>query len=248
MTRPDNPYFARALVNRMWAHFFGRGLVEPLDDLRATNPPSNEPLLDSLAGEFVRSQFDVRGIARLIATSTTYQLSAEPNEDNLDDVQAHARFYPQRLPAEVLLDALDTVTGVPTSYSGLPPGTTATQLPDEDAGNTFLALFGRPPRESACECERISSPSLSQSLFLMNDSLIQGKLAAKGGLAERLTRSERPVNARVEELFLTALARPPTADETARAVAYLAGASDRAEAFRDLVWVLLNTKEFLYIH
>jgi hypothetical protein len=248
MTRPENPYFARAFVNRMWAHFFGRGLVEPLDDLRVTNPASNEPLLDALAGAFVDSRFDMRALVRLIATSTTYQLGALPNADNLDDVQAHARFYPQRLPAEVLLDALDTVTGAPTSYAGLPPGTTATQLPDEDAGNAFLALFGRPPRESACECERISSPSLSQSLFLMNDGLILGKIAAKGGLADRLARDERPLEARVEDLFLTALARPPTRDETARAIAHLREEHDPAEGFRNLVWVLLNTKEFLYIH
>ena len=193
MTQTDNPYFARAFVNRMWAHFFGRGLVEPLDDLRVTNPASNEPLLDALADAFIKSRFDVRAVVRLIATSTTYQLSATPNGDNLEEVQAHSRFYPQRLPAEVLLDALDVVTGSPTSFSGLPPGTTATQLPDEDSGNAFLALFGRPPRESACECERISSPSLTQSLYLMNDATILGKIGAKGGLA---AAGERPATDR----------------------------------------------------
>jgi hypothetical protein len=248
MTRPDNPYFARAFVNRIWAHFFGRGLAEPLDDLRATNPASNGPLLDALADAFVASRFDMREIVRLIATSTTYQLSALPNDDNLDETRAHSRFYPQRLPAEALLDAVDVVTGSPTRYAGLPPGTTANQLPDEDAGNSFLALFGRPPRESACECERVSKPSLSQALFLMNDGFILGKVSAKGGLADRLSKGRGPFEPRVEELFLTALSRPPTGDETDKAVAYLQSAPDPEAAFRDLVWVLLNTKEFLYIH
>lgn len=247
MTRPDNPYFARSFVNRMWAHFFGRGLVEPLDDLRATNPPSNEPLLAALADDLVRSGFDMRRVVRLIGTSTTYQLSALPNDDNLDDTQAHSRFYPQRLPAEVLLDAVDTITGSPTRYAGLPPGTTATQLPDEDASNAFLALFGRPPRESACECERVAKPSLTQALFLMNDGFIQAKIAAQGGLADRLARDPRPLPERIEALFLTALSRPPDRRDTEKAEAYLQSEPDPAEGFRNLVWVLLNTKEFLYV-
>jgi hypothetical protein len=247
MTQPDNPYFARAFVNRMWAHFFGRGLVEPLDDLRVTNPASNEPLLDALAAEFVKSRYDMRRIVRLIVSSSTYRLSSSSNEDNLDEGQFHSRFYPQRLTAETLLDALDEVTGSPTRFNGLPAGSTASQLPDEDSGNAFLTLFGRPPRESACECERISQPSLTQAMFLMNDKFILDKIAAKGGLADRLAKDRRPWEARIEELFIAALSRPPTEAESNKALAYLQSETDPVQGFRNMVWVLLNTKEFLYV-
>lgn len=248
MRRDDNPYFAKAFVNRMWAHFFGRGLVEPLDDLRQTNPATNDPLLEMLAEEFLSSGFDMRHIVRLIATSTTYQLSSEPNEDNLDEMQSYARFYPQRLTAEVLLDAIDTATGVPTGFGGLPAGTTAVQLPDEDYTNGFLTLFGRPPRESACECERVAAPSLSQSLFLMNDKFFLDKVNAKKSLAEQLTAETGEPTAQIDKLFLATLSRPPRTDERERALAYLAEEKQPLEAYRNLLWVLLNTKEFMYVH
>jgi hypothetical protein len=248
MRRRDNPYFAKAFVNRMWAHFFGRGLVEPLDDLRQTNPATNEPLLEMLAEEFRTSGFDMRHVVRLIASSTTYQLSSEPNEDNLDETQSYARFYPQRLTAEVLLGAIDTATGVPTSFGGLPPGTTAVQLPDEDYTNSFLTLFGRPPRESACECERVAAPSLSQSLFLMNDKFFLDKVGAKKSLAEELAKPSGEEAESVDKLFLAALSRPPRDDERAKALAYIAKEEQPLEAYRNLLWVLLNTKEFMYVH
>jgi hypothetical protein len=247
MRRPDNPYFARAFVNRAWAHFFGRGLVDPLDDMRTTNPASNEPLLDALAQEFVKSRFDMRHLVRLICTSTTYQLSAEPNGVNLQDSRACARFYPQRLPAEALLDAVDVVTGARTHYADLPDDTTATQLPYEDPYNGFLKLFGKPSRESACECERVASPTLSQALFLMNDGFIQTKLKSKSGRAGRMAKDARSANVKIDELFLTALSRPPTAEERKKARDYLQSEPDAEEAWRNLIWVLLNTKEFLYI-
>src|SRR5262249_18598765 len=149
---------------------FGRGLVEPDDDQRATNPASNEPLLDALAAEFVKSRFDMRHIVRLIATSTTYQLSSLPNADNGDESSAHARFYPQRLTAEALYDAVNSVTRTPPDkFADLPAGTRAVQLPHEEFNDPLLELFGRPRRESACECERASEPSLSQSIYLMNN-------------------------------------------------------------------------------
>lgn len=249
MCRTDNPYFARALVNRMWAHFFGRGLVEPLDDMRSTNPASNEPLLAALADEFTRSGYDVRHLLRTIATSTTYQLSSLPNDDNLDETQCHSRFYPQRLAAEVLLDAIDSVTGRPTAYAGLPAGTRAVQLPDENYGNEFLKLFGRPPRESACECERAAKPSLSQSLFLMNDSFIGGKLLGSTSLPETFVRRDkRPEAEKIEELFLAAFARPPHADELEHALRYVRSERSRLTAYRNLLWAIVNTKEFMYVH
>lgn len=248
MTEPDNPYFARAFVNRMWAHFFGRGLVDPLDDLRVTNPASNPALLDALARDFVDSGFDMRHIVERICSSTTWQLSCEPNAFNLRETQNFSRFYPQRLSAEVLLDAIDQVTGAATGYRGLPPGTRALQLPDEDYSNTFLTLFGRPPRESACECERVAEPSLSQSLHVMNDDFILGKVNAKGGLAARLAQDERPHADRVHDLFRIVFSREPTGSELADAVGYLNSESDAKKAYANLLWALINTKEFQFVH
>ena len=157
-------------------------------------------------------------------------------------------FYPQRMRAEVLLDAVDQVTGVRTKYSGLPQGTRALQLPDEDYSNPFLKVFGRPPRESACECEQISSPSLSQSLLVMNDRFVLDKLTAKGSLAVRLGQAETQHGDRVRVLFETVLTRLPRATEMADALEYLKTEPDAARAYANLTWALLNTKEFMYIH
>lgn len=248
MAQPDNPYFAKAFVNRMWAHFFGRGIVEPMDDLRETNPPMNAPLLDALANEFVRSGFDMRHIIRTICKSSCYQLSSKANDWNLAESQNHSRFYPQRLSAEVLLDAIDTVTASPTSYSGLPPGTRAVQLPDEGYSNSFLRLFGRPLRESACECERAAEPSLSQSLFLLNDRFIQSKVESSKGTAGTLAADKRPNAEKVIDLFRKVLLRQPTDAEFEQAVAYLEAESDARQGYSNLLWALINTKEFLYVH
>lgn len=248
MVRPDNPYFARAFVNRMWAHFFSRGLVEPLDDLRLTNPAANEPLLAALTASFVDSHFDMRHIVRMICTSTTYQLSSLGRPESLEDTQFHSRFYPQRLTAEVLLDAIDSATGIRTRYNGLPEGTLAIQLPDEDFSNSFLNLFGRPPRESACECEREAKPDLAQSLFVMNDAFFSDKVNSKAALAERLAKDSRGLEQKVDDLFVTILSRSPTAEDMRSALEYIRSEQDAAAGFRNLVWVLLNTKEFLYVH
>ncbi len=248
MAEPDNPYFARAFVNRLWAHFFGRGLVEPLDDMRVTNPASIEPLLEELAQEFIRSKFDRRHIVELICNSTTYQLSSLPNDDNLDETTNHSRFYPQRLQAEVLLDAIDAVTESPTRYSGLPNGTRSVQLPDENYSNKFLTLFGRPPRESACECERSPAPSLSQSLFVMNDQFILGKTASGSGYAARLAKDKREHHEKVTELFIKAFSRTPTKTEFSDALEYIQSESNTKTAYSNLVWTIINTKEFMYNH
>lgn len=247
MRRPDNPYFARAFVNRMWAHFFSRGLIEPLDDIRVTNPAANEPLLQALAQEFVKNKFDMRHMVKLICTSTTYQLSSTPEAGNLEDTMAHARFYPQRLPAEVLYDAVSTVTQTRGRFADMPEGTTATQLPHEDFLNEFLHVFGRPPRESACECERVAEPSLSQSLFLLNDPELLSKLGNKGAVAAKLAKDQRPPEEKVRELFLTALSRPPTPEEMTKALDHIRSEKDAASAYSDLLWVLVNMKEFLYV-
>ncbi|MBC8353694.1 MAG: DUF1549 domain-containing protein [Planctomycetes bacterium] len=248
MSAPENHYFSRAFVNRMWGHFFGRGLVEPMDDLRVTNPATIEPLLDELASEFVSSKFDMKHVIRLICNSTTYQLSSQAGDDNLNETQNHSRFYPQRLAAEVLLDAFDHVSGVPTRYSGLPAETRATQLPDEDYSNEFLLLFGRPKRESACECERTAEPSLSQSLFVMNNSFILGKATSSKGFAASLAADERDDPTKLKELFLAAFSREPTPQELKDATEYFASEKDTKKAYGNLLWALMNTKEFMYIH
>ncbi len=248
MSTPENPYFARAFVNRMWGHFFGRGLVDPVDDLRVTNPASNEALLNELAQEFIKSGFDMKHIVELICTSTTYQLSSEPNKFNLDETQNFSRFYPQRMKAEVLLDAIDQATGTPTGYSGLPAGTRALQLPDEGYSNSFLTLFGRPPRESACECERAADPSLSQALHFMNDSFVLGKLTSGTSLATKLAADKRDHPKKVSGIFQTIFSRQPTKEERNNAVEYLKSEADQKKAIGNLLWALINTKEFQFVH
>ncbi len=212
-----NPFFARALVNRYWAHFFGRGIVEPPDDMRLTNPPSNPELLDALADKFVKSGYDLKGLIREICNSRVYGLSSLPNETNGKDKQSFARHYPRRMGAEVLLDAIAQVSGVPTPFDGLPAGTRAIDLPDESVGSGFLDTFGRPKRETSCECERVTDASLSQSLMMLNSNEVQTKLSSAGGRAEQLAGDPRPDETKVDELFWAALrAEPPRRKSRAR--------------------------------
>jgi hypothetical protein len=247
MADPKNPFFARALVNRYWAHFFGRGIVEPMDDLRSTNPPSNPELIDALAESFITSRYDLKQLVRTIATSRVYGLSSLPNETNAKDRQSFARHYPKRLAAEVLLDAISQVSGAPTTFAGLPAGTRAIELPDESVASTFLDTFGRPRRDTPCECERVTDASLGQSLMLLNSGEVQGKLSAGTGRAETLAKDPRPDLDKVEELFRSALGRAPTGTETSAAVAHLASsAGKKREAFEDIIWALINTKEFQF--
>jgi hypothetical protein len=247
MADPENPYFARAVVNRYWAHFFGRGIVEPLDDMRLTNPASNPELLDALAADFVKSGYDLKHLIRTLAGSQVYGLSSLPNESNAKDKQSFARHYPKRLPAEVLLDAIAQVSGVPTPFGGFPTGTRAIELPDESVASTFLDTFGRPKRDTACECERVTDASLGQSLMMLNSADVQTKLATAGGRADTLAKDPRPDEEKVAELFLAAFAREPSSSETAAALAHLAkNPEKRKEAFEDIIWALVNAKEFQF--
>lgn len=248
MTERDNPFFAKALVNRYWKHFFGRGLVDPEDDMRVTNPASNPALLDALAQDFVDHDFDLKYLVRTIANSTTFQLSAEPNEFNQQDKQNYSRFYPRRLDAEILLDAIDQVTSVPTQFAGVPAGTRAIELPDNGFNSYFLTVFGRPEASSACECERSTDASLAQSLHLLNSKDILGKVSNDNSTAGRLANDARPVEARIEELYLLAFSRLPDAEELQIAKDYLAAKESSKEAYEDVVWALINTKEFLFNH
>jgi hypothetical protein len=244
----DNPYFARSLVNRYWKHFLGRGLVEPEDDMRLTNPPTNPALLDALAKHFVEHGYDMKDLIRVICRSATYQLSAEPNAVNAEDKQSYSRFYPRRLPAEVALDAIDALTLKPTSFGGVLPGTRAVQLPDPNFNNYFLTVFGRPNGDSACECERGTEANLAQSLHLINSADILAKLGGSRATALAADK-DRDVAAKIEELYLVALSRPPAPAETADVKTYLtAHAENAAAAWEDVIWSLLNTKEFLFTH
>ncbi|WP_417734753.1 DUF1549 domain-containing protein [Rosistilla oblonga] len=262
MSRPENPFFAKALVNRYWKHFFARGLIEPEDDIRDTNPPTNPELLAALEENFLRSGFDLKQLVRTITQSNAYQLSATPNEHNLADRQNYSRFYPRRMQAEVMLDSIDQFTGATTSFANLPAGTRAIALPDNsyNRASPFLKVFGRPESSSVCECERVQSASLAQSLHLLNASDIKGKLATANGRADRLSKADASDTEKITELYLAAFARPPREEELQIALDYLAQPSVDADGkpidakvaarnnYQDLVWALINTKEFLFNH
>lgn len=248
MTSSDNPFFSRTMANRMWAHFFGRGIVHPIDDARSTNPPSNPELLDALAKDFAASGYDVKQLIRIIANSYAYRLDSVPHPGNAGDTQTFARFYPRRMPAEVLLDGFSQVLNVPTNFSGVPAGTRAIELPDENVAAHFLDVFGRPARMSACECERVDAPALTQALELVNSTEIQRKLTEKNGYADQLAASNTPIDVLVDEIFLRVFSRRPSAQEFKAATEFLNSESDRSEAFRSLLWSLLATNEFLFNH
>ena len=248
MASPENPFFARTLANRLWAHFLGRGLVHPIDDARSTNPPSNPELLDALAQDFISSGYDVKHLIRVIANSYAYSLESAPHAGNAGDTQTFARFYPRRLTAETLLDGVSQVLDVPTQFPGLPPGTRAIELPDENVAAHFLDVFGRPARMSACECERGDAPALNQALELVNSTEIQRKLTAESGYAKRLATGDNSNADRATEVFMRVLARRPRSEELQAAVDFLDSEPDRADACRSLLWSLLATNEFLFNH
>jgi hypothetical protein len=248
MVQADNPMFSRAISNRIWAHFMGRGLVEPIDDMRVTNPPSNPALLDALARDLVEHKFDVKHLIRTIMTSSTYQLSAEPLPDNEQDEQNYARAYPKRIIAEVLLDAMSLVTGTQENFGGLPQGTRAIQLPDESVGSYFLDVFGRPTRETPCECERPKEANLAQTLHLLNSGELQQKIVAGQGRIARLMKEKRPDSEIVDDVYLAAFSRLPTEKERTTVLDYVAKQTDKKAAWEDLVWAVLNSKEFLFNH
>lgn len=249
MTSGNNRWFARNLANRLWAHFMGRGLIEPVDDVRATNPPSNPALLDALADYLVANDFDMHALIRAITASQVYQLSSHPNQTNERDEQNYSRALLKSLDAEVLLDAISQVTGVPEKFTGVSSGYRAIELWDSQVLHYFLGLFGRPIRKSACECERMSEPSVAQVLHLMNSPEIHRKLTHENGAIARLTRTVDDDSKLIEELYLNVYSRFPTADESQVAQEYLRNSGlRRQDAAVDLAWSLLNSLEFTLNH
>jgi len=252
MTGSKNQYFARNIANRVWAHLLGRGLVEPVDDVRLTNPPSNPELLDALADHLVSSKFDLHALFRTITASNAYQRSTESNETNQRDEQNYSRFLLKRLDAEVLLDAITDTTGVPEKFPGTPAGYRAVQLWDSQVPHYFLKLFGRPYRVSACACERAVEPTVGQILHVMNSPQIQKKIAHAGGRIAKLVRESTDNDYVIEELYLTFFSRFPETSERKVALAHFQQASSqkrtRSEAAEDLAWSMLNSLEFLFNH
>ncbi len=247
MVQKDNPFFARTLVNRYWKHFFGRGLVDPEDDMRLTNPASNPELLDALARDFIANKYDLKKLIRTLCTSQVYQLSALPNAYNASDRQNFSRYLPRRLHAEVLLDAIDTVTLSPSNFKGAPRGVRAVQLPDNLVESYFLSVFGRPDSASACECERNSDASLAQALHMFNSQEMLNKVS--GPRASNLARDKRPHEERLRDLYLLALSREPSKEELTTLVNYIQKKDKNVQsAYEDILFALINTKEFLFNH
>lgn len=248
MARPDNPFFARALVNRMWGHFLGRGLFHEVDDQRETNPPSNPELLDALARDFIQHKLDVKHIIRTIANSRVYQLSSEPTPYNRNDHQNYARYYARRMPAEVFLDAINQVTGARGGFSGVSSNARAVDLPHEGFGSYFLDTFDRPRRVTSCECERSSGATLAQVLLLANSDEMESKIAWDKGKLAQLIKEKKPIADIIEELYLSAYSRQPTAEEKKRTLAHVERPTNKQRALEDVLWAILNTKEFMFNH
>ena len=248
LTGADNPFFAKSLSNRIWYHLMGRGVVEPVDDFRDSNPASNDKLLEVLATTLTQNGFQLKPLIRAIATSHAYGLSAQSSGTNAADTIYFSHAYAKLLPAEVLLDAISTVTATSTPFDNLPKGTRAVQIPDGRTENTFLKTFGRPARELACECERETDSNLSQALQLIGGATLNGKLRDDSGRMARLAASKLAPAAIAAELYGVALSRDPTPGELAAATRHFTLTPDRRQATEDLAWAIINSKEFLFRH
>ena len=252
LTAPENPYFTRAVVNRVWKNFMGTGLVEPVDDLRLTNPASNEELLNALAQALIGADHDLKALMRLIMNSAAYQRSSEPSDPAMPDDRFYSQYIIRRLDAEVILDTYSQVTDVPTKFEGYPDGFRALQLPDSQVASYFLTAFGRPERNQTCACERTEDASVAQTLHLANGDTLNDKLRDEDSYVGTLITLDDV--AAVDSIFLRALARYPTPAEREQAVAALVDtpASEdvvvRREALEDIAWAVLSSKEFLFNH
>lgn len=249
MTSAENPYFAKAIANRLWSHYLGRGLVEPIDDIRDTNPATNEQLLNALTDHMREVRFDLKAFTRTILNSRVYQLSSRTNPSNESDVQSFSHAVYKAMPAEVLLDAISQSTSVAEKFTGWPKGYRAIQVWDNRMPSYFFRIFGRPVRASVCECERSDEPSVAQALHLLNSPEIAEKIQHRHGRARRLAESNQSPRDIVTELYLATLSRYPTAREhTLMQEAFGPDGTDRVSASEDILWALLNSKKFLFNH
>jgi len=247
VTSKENDYFAQVIVNRVWADLMGPGIVEPVDDLRATNPPSNAALLEALANDFREHEFNLKELIKTITSSYVYSLSSTPTERNVADTRNYSRNYRQRLRAEVLLDSFSQISGIPDSFSALPPGAKAKEIWTTRVSSLFLDTFGRPDPNQDPPCERSSDPTVTQTLHLMNAPELHSKVISDKGVAAKLAASERTVDEIIDELYLAIYARFPTAEERATCQQVFASAGDsRRQSCEDLMWALVNTPEFMF--
>jgi hypothetical protein len=247
LTAKDNSYFAKSVVNRYVGYLLGRGLVEPVDDLRSTNPATNPPLLDALAEHFVGSGFDLKQLVRAIMGSRLYQLDSQPTAANAGDSKFYSHFQVKRLPAEALLDAIDRVTERPTKHRNLPLGTRAIELPDAEYPDYFLNTFAKPRRVSVCECERMPDPSLAQALHTLNGDVLALKIRDAKSRVQRLLAAKQSHDEILDELYLASLSRLPRDDERQVSRELLAESTGPAEFYQDLLWALVNSKQFLFV-
>lgn len=248
ITSADNKLFAKSVVNRIWYHLLGRGIVSPVDDFRESNPSANDPLLNALAKDFIDHNFDMKHLIRTILNSRTYQLSSETNQSNKSDEKYFSHCYTKLYTAEQLFDAICQVTEVPETFAGMPAGTRATQLPDGEFNHAFLKSFGQPNREIACECERESDSNLGQALQLINGATVNDRLKNPNNVLGKLLKRETTDKKRLELLYLSSLSRRPTEAEENAMLAHVQATIDRRRAWEDVLWALINSKEFLFRH
>ncbi|MBL8818222.1 MAG: DUF1553 domain-containing protein [Planctomyces sp.] len=248
LTGPSNPFFARSVANRIWGHVVGKGIVDPVDDFRDSNPPSNPELLNFLADELVRSGFSGKHLIRTIMNSRTYQLSSQRNEFNADDDMYFSHATTRMLNAEQLLDAICAVTGQQEDFKGMPAGTLAVSLVDPPEDHKFLQVFGQPQRELPCECERSTDSNLSQALQLINGPTVHNKLRSDAGRLHQMIAGGKSDAEIVEQLYLTALSRKPLPAELETSLKHVAANEDRTRALEDIGWAIINSKEFLFQH
>jgi hypothetical protein len=247
ITSPDNPYFATSVANRMWAHFFGQGIIEPVDDIRVSNPPSNPELFARLGEKLTEYKFDFKQLVRDICNSEAYQRSSVRNESNAGDERNFAHASARRIPAEQLLDCIGQATAAPDKFPGLPLGARAVQIADGATRNYFLTTFGRAPRDTVCACEAKTEPTLSQALHMLNGNTIQGKVQS-GGLIKKLLAEKKEPQAVLDTLYVRCLTREPTAEERQRLLEIVKAAPNVQQGLEDVFWAILNSREFLFNH
>jgi hypothetical protein len=247
LASPDNPYFAKNLANIVWAHFFGQGIIHEVDDVRVSNPASNQELLDELAKRFTEYKYDFKKLVRDICASATYQRATRPNPSNESDTRNFARASIRRIRAETLFDCISQVTETKDKFPGLPLGSRAVQIADGSTTTYFLTTFGRATRETVCSCEVKLEPTLSQSLHLLNGDTTGSKIVNGGLVARRLNEKKAPEQI-IEELYIRCLSRKPTSEEMKQLMTLVSANPNKQQAIEDVFWALLNSREFLFNH